>query len=354
MSCWTSSRGLAGLAVASALSGCATPAARHPVVTSDMGAPARTSDMIASLAGPRIVTFQRVEFARWTAGRGSFVDRGDPRAAAVPKGSEEATIYAYVIDHPRFGRILIDSGVSAELADRLNWVMRRAVRDLDVRIDKTTVQWLVGQTPPRAVLLTHLHFDHIGGLIDLPLTTKIYVGAGDAEERSRVNLLLGHPADAILRGFGPLREWAFRPDPDGAFEGVLDVFGDGSVWAIRVPGHSAGSTAYLINAIDGPKLVVGDAVSLRLGWDDGIPQPTATRARDDADASANRLRRFAAAHPEIEVFLGHQSRAAQPTTIRAAALRRTPAATGSDLASSAPSDRCDPDPHRPDQSSCSR
>jgi N-acyl homoserine lactone hydrolase len=266
-------RGLGAAALLAALTGlsaCATPVTRHPVMAADLGAPARTSVMEASLKGSGMVTFQRVAFARWTGGRGSFIDRNDPRTAAVPKGSEEATIYAYVLDHPRFGRVLIDSGVSADLEPRLSWVMRRGVRDLNVRIDQTTGQWLAGQTPLRAVFLTHLHFDHIGGLIDLPVTTPVYVGAGDAEDHSRLNLLLGSPADAILSGYGPLREWTFRADPDGMFQGVLDVFGDGSVWALKVPGHSPGSTAYLINATDGPKLVVGDAVSTRLGWDQAM------------------------------------------------------------------------------------
>lgn len=302
---------LAGFSFAVAVSGCATPAARHPVVASDMGAPARTSDMAASLTRPGIVTFQRVRFAHWTGGRGSFIDRNDPRTATVPKGDEEATIYAYVIDHPRFGRFLIDSGVSDDLDSRLGWVMRRGVRDLDLRIERTTEQWLAGQVTPRAVFLTHLHFDHIGGLIDLPVTTPVYVGAGDAEERSSVNLLLGQPADAILKGFSPLREWVFQADPDGAFDGVIDVFGDGSVWALKVPGHSAGSTAYLVNAADGPKLIVGDAISTRLGWEARMPQPVPAAARASAEASADRLLRFAAAHPAIEVFLGHQSRTGQ-------------------------------------------
>lgn len=113
------------------------------------------------------------------------------------------------------------------------------------------------------------------------------------------------------RSYGPLREWAFRADPDGVFSGVLDVFGDGSVWALRAPGHSPGSTAYLINAVDGPKLVVGDAVSTRLGWEDAMPQPVPAAARAAAQASADSLRRFAATHPAIEVFLGHQSRTGQ-------------------------------------------
>lgn len=302
---------VAGLALAAALAGCATPASRHPLVASDIGVAARTSDLEASLARPGVVTFERVRFAKWTAGRGVFIDRDDPRTAAVPKGNEEAMIYAYVVDHPRFGRIMIDSGASADLDSRLNLVMRRAVSDLDVRVERTTAQWLRDQAPPRMVFLTHLHFDHVGGLIDLPVTTPVYVGAGEAAERSRVNLLLGRPADAILRGYGPLREWGFQPDPDGRFAGVLDVFGDGSIWAIKVPGHSAGSTAYLINAVDGPKLVVGDAVSTRLGWEERMPQPVAAAARADAEASAERLRRFVEAHPTVTVFLGHQSRTGQ-------------------------------------------
>ena len=303
---------LVGLSVGCGLSACTTPTTRHPVAISDLGLSARTSDMEASLARPGIVAFQRIDFAHWTGGRGAFIDRKDPRTSSVPKGDEDATIYAYVIDHPRFGRVLIDSGISDQLDGRLSWVMRRGVHDLHIRTDQTTSHWLAGQTSPQAVFLTHLHFDHIGGLIDLPTTTPLYIGPGDAEERNRANLLLGRPADAILRGFGPLREWAFKPDPDDGFDGVLDVFGDGSVWALRVPGHSAGSTAYLINAIEGPKLVVGDAVSTRLGWEAGMPQPVAAEARADAEASADRLRRFAAAHPTVEVFLGHQSRTGQP------------------------------------------
>ena len=293
------------------MAACASPATHHPVAVSELGVASTSGAVEASLARPGVVTFRRVRFATWTGGRGTFIDRDDPRTANVPKGTEEAIIYAYVLDHPTQGRYLIDSGVSADLEPRLNRAMRRGLADLNVRIDQTLGRWLDGQTQPRGVFLTHLHFDHIGGLIDLGPDTAIFGGPGDAAERSWTNTLVGHPADTILSGKGPLREWAFRPEPGGRFIGVLDVFGDGSIWALHVPGHSPGSTAYLINTIEGPKLVVGDAVSTRLGWEEAMPQPVPADARANAEASSAALRRFAADHPEIEVFLGHQSRTGQ-------------------------------------------
>ena len=139
--------------------------------------------------------------------------------------------------------------------------------------------------------------------------------------RPDTDTLLWTSEGDLARGFGPalyesrrdgglIRQIAlpamFAPDPDGVFAGVIDVFGDGSVWALSLPGHSPGSTGYLINAVDGPKLVTGDAVSTRLGWEQGMPQLLPASARAAAQASADALHRFATAHPGVEIFLGHQ------------------------------------------------
>lgn len=304
---------LAGLSLS--LAACATAVTRHPLAPADLGVVSTTSDLERALSEPGPVVFRREAFAHWTAGRGAFLDLEAPAsvAAGVGPGAETATIYAYSLRHPRFGLYLIDAGISDALPSRLNPVMRYGLRQLSPTIDQTTAQWMGREGAPRGVFVTHLHFDHIAGLIDLPSSTAVFIGPGEAEERHWINTLLGNPATGILKGFGPLQVWRFQPDPSGAFRGVVDVFGDGSVWALWTPGHSPGSTSYLVRTTAGPKLIIGDAVHTRLGWEQALPQ--AVIPGFDADLSADsaaRLKRFAERHPEIEVFLGHQPLEGQP------------------------------------------
>ena len=293
---------------------CATPVTRHPLVPAELGAVSTTGEMERRLSEPGPVVFRREVFARWTAGRGAFLDLGAPAsvAAGAGPGAETAIIYAYSLNHPRFGLYLVDAGISDALPSRLNPVMRYGLRQLAPTVEQTTAQWMTRAGAPRGVFITHLHFDHIGGLIDLPSSTTVFIGPGEAEQRHWTNTLLGNPANGILRDLGPVQVWRFQPDPSGAFRGILDVFGDGSVWALWTPGHSPGSTSYLVRTTEGPKLIAGDAVHTRLGWEQALPQ--AVIPGFDADLSADsaaRLKRFAARHPEIEVFLGHQPLAGQ-------------------------------------------
>ena len=296
------------------LAACATPVTRHTQQPATLGVVASGSEMERLMSEPGPVVFRREVFAHWTAGRGSFLNLEAPAsvAAGVGPGSERAAILAYSLRHPRFGLYLVDAGVSDALPSRLNPVMRYGLRQLAPTTEQTTAQWMAREGAPRGVFVTHLHFDHIGGLIDLPVSTPVFIGPGEAEERHWTNTLLGHPADAIFRGFGPLQVWRFQPDPSGAFAGVLDVFGDGSVWALWTPGHSPGSTSYLVRTTEGSKLIVGDAVHTRLGWETEAPQAVIPGFDDGlASETTVRLRRFAARHPEVEVFLGHQPLAGQ-------------------------------------------
>ena len=90
------------------------------------------------------------------------------------------------------------------------------------------------------------------------------------------------------------------------FDGVIDVFGDGSLWALYVPGHTPGSTAFLARTPNGPVLMTGDTCHTRWGWEHDV-EPGSFTADHEANArNLARLRRLAAEHPTIDVRLGHQ------------------------------------------------
>ena len=125
-------------------------------------------------------------------------------------------------------------------------------------------------------------------------------------ERDIQNLVLAANIDRAFEGKGAIREWQFVPETEGAFEAALDVFGDGTVWALHVPGHTPGSTAYLARTPEGPVLMVGDASHTAWGWKHGVEPGTFSSDQPRSAESLARLRAFAEQHPEIDVRLGHQ------------------------------------------------
>jgi glyoxylase-like metal-dependent hydrolase (beta-lactamase superfamily II) len=134
----------------------------------------------------------------------------------------------------------------------------------------------------------------------------VYVGPGDAESHAFMNLFTSGLVDSALEGKGPLRELRFQRDPDGVFDGVLDVFGDGTLWAIWVPGHTRGSVAFVARTPAGPVLMTGDACHTAWGWKNGVEPGTFSDDRQEGAESLARLEKLVARHPSIDVRLGHQ------------------------------------------------
>jgi N-acyl homoserine lactone hydrolase len=87
---------------------------------------------------------------------------------------------------------------------------------------------------------------------------------------------------------------------------VLDIFGDGSLFAILVPSHTAGSVAYLARTPRGPVLLTGDTCHTSWGWDHGVEPGSFSGNRPQNAVSLANLKALVARHPGIEVRLGYQ------------------------------------------------
>lgn len=296
-----------------AMSLCATTG--HPIVASALGTPSSTAAMLRNLEQPGPLEVETVVSAEWAVARSQIINLSDPKAkaAGLEDGDEPIQVYFHVVRHPTRGTFLIDTGVEKALqADPEHAAFRGLIASF-MHMEKMTVvhalgDWIKGNGGKvDGVFFTHLHLDHVTGLPDVPTDTPLYAGPTEAHHRGILNAFSRSGMDRSLEGRPALNEWAFSPDPDGRFDSVLDVFGDGSLYALFGPGHTTGSTAYLARTTKGPVLFTGDTASTVWGWEHQVEPGTFTadHARD-AEALA-KLHKLVEEHPTIDVRLGHQA-----------------------------------------------
>lgn len=179
------------------------------------------------------------------------------------------------------GWIAVDTGIDAKV---LSDQMRR------LSIDPSSVE---------ALLLTHTDYDHTGALAALP-GVSLFIGA---DEEQMVN---GKTARMLFSHNSPLPAHRFLSDGEQATLAGLPVT------AYHIPGHTPGSTAYLIG--DG-LLFVGDELSI---WDGRMGPFSVFLNMDSSEAlrSQSKLR----AIPGIKsVFTGHYGHSLDPSRLFAPA-----------------------------------
>ena len=148
----------------------------------------------------------------------------------------------------------------------------------------------------RVILLTHAHFDHIGGAEELREKTGVPIALGKTEAQR-----LSDPNYNLSGKFGkPIHP--FKPDYEILDEQTVTV-GDLKIKAYEMPGHTKGSMVYLAgnNLFSGDTLFAGS-----IGRTDFLS--------GNADEMAASLERMLWLFDDsVNVYPGHD----QPTTIGA-------------------------------------
>lgn len=130
--------------------------------------------------------------------------------------------------------------------------------------------------------ISHYHFDHTGQAAEFP-KAKLMIGAADWEALRANPPPFG--AEAAL-----LAPWMQEGSPHEEVSGDRDVFGDGSVTMLSMPGHTPGSYALLVRLTrTAPVLLSGDVVHFEEQLANNYVPPSNTD-RAETLASMDRLR----------------------------------------------------------------
>ncbi|MEP6763351.1 MAG: N-acyl homoserine lactonase family protein [Gemmatimonadaceae bacterium] len=147
--------------------------------------------------------------------------------------------------------------------------------------------------------ISHYHGDHVGQVSSFP-TSTLLIGKGDWD--ALVDAKAGGPANPA-----PFAKWISgggKVEPQAADK---DVFGDGSVIMLSMPGHTPGHHSLLVNLKEmGPVLITGDLTHFRENYE-GNGVPTFNTDRAASLASIDRFKKIAA-NLKATVIIQHDAR----------------------------------------------
>ncbi|MFL6733333.1 MAG: N-acyl homoserine lactonase family protein [Sphingomicrobium sp.] len=204
--------------------------------TSDNAADARNVAATQPSAATSIVrldcgTIQVADFSK------SFSDK-----QIYPHAPKTLTDSCYLISH-NGRRLLWDTGLPAGLKGKAPTEEQGMAPSLSVTVAEQLAQLGLKPTDVQVVGISHMHFDHTGQAAQFP-NARLVIGKSDF--------------DASNGKDDPFGPWRKQGAQVTAQDADIDVFGDGSVVALFLPGHTPGHHALLVKLASGPVLLTGD------------------------------------------------------------------------------------------------
>ena len=160
-------------------------------------------------------------------------------------------VRSYVVVHPR-GTLVWDTGIEDAIHDEPGG--RQIVEPIRFKVPRTLRSQLaeIGVEPASVAFLalSHLHIDHVGNIDLFPDATVLL-------QSSEIAAAFGPDAEALT--YIPETFAALDREKVRAIDGELDVFGDGLVTLVPLPGHTPGHQGLLVRLREtGPVVIAGD------------------------------------------------------------------------------------------------
>jgi glyoxylase-like metal-dependent hydrolase (beta-lactamase superfamily II) len=233
----------------------------------------------------------------WFTAPAWLMRRDEPRGPLI-----RFPVPAYLVETDR-QRILIDTGLHpAAVADTTAYYGQSDGLDLFALEQELTLAEQVDLDTVTMVVLTHLHWDHVGGLPLVPPSIPLVV--------QRREWAAGHDRAIAARNFFFPRDYSGERSRLVLVDGDHDLLGDGSIELLLTPGHTPGHQSVRIG-----DLVLGaDVAHFASGLDDHR-FPAFGHDHEEQRQSADRLRGLRDAG--LTVVPGHDPAVLHPGPVTA-------------------------------------
>lgn len=234
-----------------------------------------------------------------------------PNATLLKDEKIKVPIFSYLLHHETYGFFLIDTGCDSSYINNeygrmkgrlIPSVMSPTFIDEKNTIDKQLINDIDSLDELKGVFFTHLHMDHTSGLPALP--NELIYTAGKGEYIPSIPLLFetNHfKKDDVLH----LIDFKTQDYYNSIAGKAIDIFGDGSLWAIHTPGHSKGHLSYLVNTPTKSILIAGDAVIINLSLELNVGPGDFSSNMGEAQETIEKISQFKQNYPELEIWAGH-------------------------------------------------
>src|SRR5262245_5374050 len=222
----------------------------------------------------------------------------------------ENGMVAILIRHPQ-ATFLIDGGFGRNVDQHwqtIPWLMRQ-LSSYNRETPAITQLQAQGITPDQInmAIITHSHWDHVSGLEDFP-NVEVWMPSSELKfiRERRMPGLIDQMIDHMK-----VHTFEFSGGAYENFERSLDLFRDGSVILIPLPGHTDGSTGVFVNLRSGKRfLFIGDLTWSMEGIELPAERPWLARKLADFDEAEVRhsivkVHRLMQRYPDLVIVPAH-------------------------------------------------
>ena len=226
---------------------------------------------------------------------------------------------AFLIQQTPHGVVLFDTGYAPRLLDAFErWPERLYKYATPTTVGSPVVDHLRGAgiapSDVTTIIVSHLHADHVAGLRDFPearfvisqpaLELQRTVRGVDAVRRGVIQALF--PPDFADRARVIT---AFADEPLPALGATHDLFGDGLIRLVPLPGHARGQIGALVRSDRDEVLLCADGAWSTRAFQELRPPHWITGAMQDSmpalRETLHRLKQFAAVRPDVAILPTH-------------------------------------------------